>query len=170
MSQEQRPSGRRRGPGLVGVLAVLLAMAGGGLAIFGLLVWRAVRVERADGAAAAQRFEAARARFGAAPALLGRDADGRLVSAPARAGRPAAPRPAERLLVLAYRSAEARLVQAEVPLWFLELKAPAAEPMLRGTGLDPSQLSVNPAELRRAGPSLILDEARGRDRLLVWTE
>lgn len=143
-------------------------MAGGGLAIFGVLAWNAVRVERADAAQAVRRFEAARAGLGGAPALLRRDAAGRLVPGP---GAPrAAARPAERLLVLAYRAAESRLVRAEVPLWFLLLKAPAVEPMLRGTGLDPGQLSVTPAELKRAGPSLVLDEARGRDRLLVWTE
>jgi hypothetical protein len=163
-------AGRRGGPGLVAWLAVLLAMAGGGFAIFGVLAWRAVRVERADAAVAVQRLEAARARLGDAPALLRRDAAGRLVRGPGLAHASAPERPAERLLVLAYRAAESRLVRAEVPLWFLELKAPAVEPMLRGTGLEPSQLSLTPAELRRAGPSLVLDEARGGDRLLVWTE
>ncbi|MGE0453807.1 MAG: hypothetical protein AB7Q30_09740 [Vicinamibacteria bacterium] len=168
MGEERSAGTGRRGPGLVGWLAVLLAMAGGGFAIFGVLAWRAVRVERADAAVAVQRFEAARAGLGGAPALLRRDAAGRLV--PGRGAPRASGRPAERLHVLAYRDAESRLVRAEVPLWFLELKAPAAEAMLRGTGLDPGQLSLSPAELKRAGPILVLDETRGRDRLLVWTE
>ena len=79
--------------------------------------------------------------------------------------------PPTRLRVLAYRAPERRLVQAEVPFWFLKLKGPAVRYALRGTGLDLERLGVSPADLERYGVCLILDEARANgDRLVVWTE
>lgn len=79
--------------------------------------------------------------------------------------------PPTRLRVLAYRTPQQRLVQADVPFWFLRLKGPAVQYALRGTGLDLEQLGVSPADLERYGICLLLDETRTNgDRLLVWTE
>jgi hypothetical protein len=63
------------------------------------------------------------------------------------------------------------LVRAHVPFWFLTLKGPAAQFALRGTGLDPGRLGASPADLKRYGTSVVLDEVSSDGgRLLVCTE
>ncbi len=151
------------------VLTVLACAAVGGIVVFGVMASRAITVERADSAAALSRVEAVRATFGRQPALLVRDADGRLarnVNAPApRAGT------LHHLHVLAYRAASARLVDVDIPFWFFKLKAPAAQYLVRDTGFDLQTLGVTAADLEQQGPGLVLDElAAAGDRLLIWTE
>jgi len=150
------------------VLGALLALAATGLGTFGALAWRAVRLEHVETAEALRRFDAARAVFGGRRALLTRDdSGGWLRTGPAG---PAA-RPAETLLVLAYRAPERQLARAAVPLWFLDIKGPAVQLSLRGTQFDPKALRLTAQDLAREGPSLLIDEQRPNgDRLLVWTE
>ena len=151
------------------LLLLLLAAALIGFSIFGVLVYRAVDVERADGPEALRRFSAARAAFGDRTPMLEVDGAGQVVR---RADPPdAAPGALERLEVLAYRSADHRLVRARVPFWFFRLKRPALEYALRGTGLDLDRLQLRAADLERHGPGLILDQTSANgDRLLVWTK
>ena len=61
--------------------------------------------------------------------------------------------------------------RARVAIWFLKLKGPAAQLVLRDTGLDLAALRLTAADLERAGPAIVLDRRSGSgDRLLVWTE
>lgn len=51
------------------------------------------------------------------------------------------------------------------------VKGPAAQYLVRGTGLDRERLQITASDLERHGPSLVIDQARtSGDRLLVWTE
>ena len=151
------------------VLLVLLAGAVMGFAIFGVLAYRAVNVEDADAPEALRRFTAIRAALGAGDPLLTLDEDGNVVR---RAIPPTRqPRPVSRLAVLAYQANEQRLVSVDVPFWFFRLKGPAAQYLVRGTGLDLERLEITAADLTRYDPSVVIDHARPNgDRLLVWTE
>lgn len=48
------------------------------------------------------------------------------------------------------------MVSADVPLWFLRVKGPAAHVALRNTGLDLEQLGITPADVARYGPTIVL--------------
>lgn len=151
------------------VLLALLAGAVVGFAIFGLLAYRAVSVEEAAAPEALRRFESIRAALGGRPPLIALDDAGNVV----RRAAPGAtsPRPVSRLGVLAYQAGGQRLVTADVPMWFFKLKGPAAQYLVRGTGLDLERLQITASDLERHGPSVVIDHARtSGDRLLVWTE
>lgn len=140
-----------------------------GMAIFGVLASRAVDVEEVPLSEAGQRFERIRAALGGREPLLHLDASGNVVR---RAAVPdAAARPVNRLGVLAFQAGDERLVTADVPLWFFKLKGPAAQYLVRGTGLDLERLEITASDLERYGPSIVVDHTRASgDRLLVWTE
>lgn len=151
---------------------VLLALLGGaviGFTIFGLLAYRAVSVEEAAAPEALRRFETIRAGLGDGIPLIGLDDAGNVIR---RAAPPStSPRPVRRLGVLAYQASEQRLVTADVPMWFFKLKGPAAQYLVRGTGLDLERLQITASDLERYDPSVVIDHARRNgDRLLVWTE
>ena len=125
-----------------------VALAGAallGLTIFGALAWRSVRVEHADETDAFRRFEEVRREFGSTP-LVHWAPGGTLTRMPAQVPRGARP---AKLHVLAYRSAEERVIQADVPLWFFKVKGPAADYALRGTGFDLTTLASRPATSSR---------------------
>ena len=139
-----------------------------GLSIFGALAWRAVTIRRADASGALRRFTAIRARLPTTVPLVHRDLSGRLVRSDAGPRQGAS---ASRLRVLAYRVQEERLVEVDVPLWFVEVKGPAMQFALRGTSIDFQSLGVTAADLQRAGAAVVLDETRSNgDRILAWTE
>jgi len=106
--------------------------------------------------------------FPGATPLVRRDESGRLVRT-AAAGREGSS-PARRLHVLAYHASTGRLVSADVPIWFIRMKGPASALALRGTGFDLEALGLTAGDLARAGAGLVLDERRGEDALLVWTQ
>jgi hypothetical protein len=146
-----------------------IAIAGAiGLTVFGFLAWRSVHVEHMEANEALRRFVEIRERFSGQEPILRIGPDGRMM----RRSAPTSPMQApEDFYVLAYHAAAQRLVRADVPFWFLTLKGPAAQFALRGTGLDLDRLGASPADLKRYGPSLILDEVSADGgRLLVWTE
>ena len=161
------PLPRRRGFRLA-----LVVLAGGivGLTIFGTLVWRSTSLEQVPPSDALARFEAVLATLGSERPLLNVDGQGRLTRNPRPAPAVDA-EPLSKLHVLAYFAGEERLLGVAVPFWFVQLKGPAAQFLLDGTGFDLEQLGVTPDELAAHGPGLVLDERRGRgDRLVVWTE
>ncbi len=147
----------------------LFAAATLGIAVFGVLVWRAVDVTETAPDLAVAAFETARASAGDAPPLITRTTDGTLVRrATPPPGEPAA---ISHISVLSYNATSERLTRADVPFWFFRLKAPAAAFFVRDTGLDLSTLGLTAADLAREGPTLILDETdEAGSRLLVWTE
>jgi hypothetical protein len=165
MGTTHRPASRRR-EGLI-ALAVVLGGAMVGLSIFGALAWRAVTIRRADASDALRRFTTIRARVATVP-MVRRDRSGRFVRSDAGPPQGAT---ASRLRVLAYHVQEERLVEADVPLWFVGIKGPAMQFALRGTSIDFQSLGVTAADLQRAGAAVVLDETRSNgDRILAWTE
>jgi hypothetical protein len=134
---------------LLGVVAVA------GLSGVGALVSRAVRVERIEATAARAQLEEVRRQFRESPALVQRGEGGRLVRTDA-SGRSGAPPTI--LSVLAYHASSQRLIRADVPLWFLKLKGPAATLALRDTGFDLEALGLTASDLERSGPGLVLDD------------
>ena len=151
----------------VGLL--LITGAAVGVAIFGVLVYRAVTIEHSDRGEAARRFAAVRAVLPSGPPVLTIDEAGNLKRA--EPPRNTAPASLRRLRVLAYYADSQRLVSADVPFWFFQIKGPAAEYALRDTGFDLERLGITPGELRRYGPAVLIDHARPNgDLLLVWTD
>jgi hypothetical protein len=151
------------------ILMLLLVAALLGLAAFAYLASNAVTVERADESDAAQRFRAVRAAFGSALPMLTVEPSGRVVR------RPRPPRQdtgdVKRFRILVYQVQQRRLVQADVPLWFVALKGPALHYAVQDTGVDLDQLGLTAGDLRRHGAGPILDETRANgDRVLIWME
>jgi len=166
MSTAHKPANRRHAALMA--LAVDLSAATVGLTIFGALAWRAVTIQRTDTSDAQLRFTSVRERLPAAAPLVHRDPSGRFVRS---AAAPHHGAEAKRLRVLAYRVAEERLVEADVPLWFVSVKGSAMQFALRGTSIDFESLGLTAADLERAGAAVVLDETRGNgDRILAWTE
>jgi hypothetical protein len=151
------------------ILSSLLIAAAVGLAVFGVMVYRAVTIQTVASPDALREFSRVRAALPPGPPLLGIDAAGNVVRRAQSPKNP--PDPIRRLRVLAYHADTRRLVSAEVPFWFLKLKGPAAQLALRDTGFDLERLRITPTELARHGPSVVIDSPRDNgDRLLAWTE
>jgi hypothetical protein len=132
------------------------------------MAWRSVSVERAEPDDALRRFSEIRSAFSRLEPILRVEPDGRVVRSKEPAGEG---RPPKQFRVLAYRVEDRRLIQADIPFWFLRTKGPAVRYALRGTGLDFDRLGISPADLARYGPTVVLDEtAADGGRLLVWTE
>ncbi len=151
------------------VVLALVACAVVAIGVFGFLASRAVTVEEAPAPEALRRFESIRAALGGREPLIGLDEAGNVIR---RAAPPlTAPRPVTRLGVIAYQSAEQRLVTADVPMWFFKMKGPPTQFLVRGTGLDLERLQITARDLERFDPSVVIDHTRANgDRLLVWTE
>jgi len=157
---------RRRDLGLL--VGIATGAAAVGLSVFGMMAWRAVSVQRADRSEALRHFDAVRSRLPTTDPLVQRDRSGRFVRRDA--SRRGAPAP-KQLRVLAYYAAGERLATADVPLWFLRVKGPAAQVALRGTGFDLESLGLTADDLARSEIGVVLDDARENgDRVLAWTE
>jgi hypothetical protein len=149
---------------VVAVAAVL------GIGVFAVLVVRAVDVETVGPADAQARFGVVQQTLGHRPPMLMIDATGAI--RPLASGRASADTaPISRLQVLTYQVTDGRLVKATVPFWFFTLKRPAAQFVLRDTGVDLDRLGLTAAKLTAFGPGVIFDETRSNgDRVLIWTE
>lgn len=154
-------------------LRLILFVLGGaavlGLGIFGVMVYRAVTIERVVPTEALRRIDAVRAALPSGSPVVTLDPGGNVVRR--QEPRTSAPMPLRRLSVLAYRADAQRLLSADVPFWFLTIKGPAARYAFRDTGFDLDRLGITPADLERHGPSVVIDHVQPNgDRLLVWTE
>jgi len=139
-----------------------------GLSVFALAVSRVSHVERMKWERVSARADSVRATFSDPQPVVTTDDEGHLVVGPVRNPQQ---RSIHTLHVLAYRRSIGRLVQVDVPVWFLRLKAPAIRFAMRETGVDLQELGLTVADIRRHGPRILVDERRpGEDRVLVWTE
>ena len=144
---------------LIGIVPVLA------IGTWTFIAWDWVTASHARPGDAARAFEAARqAHAGDSPVVTLED--GAIVRRPP----PDAPRGApSELLVLVYHRSTGRLIRAEVPFWFLRMKGPASERLLRGAGIDLQEFGLAVDDLARYGPSLVFDGERGEDRVLLVT-
>ena len=149
-------------------IATVALAALAGVALFGGMLWRGVTIETRASARAHERFDTIRAMFPSAIPLVRRDESGRFVRT--EASGHVGSTSARRLHVMAYHASTDRLVSADVPIWLIRIKGPAAAFALRGTGFDIEALGLTASDLERAGACLVLDESRGEDALLAWTQ
>jgi hypothetical protein len=125
-------------------------------AIFGVIAWRAVTVQRADANEAVRQFDAIHASMEGAP-LVRLDPSGRPER---RATAPTNDAIATQLHVLAYHAGSQHLVRPDVPLWFFTVNGPAVRYALRETAFDLDALSLTERDLEEAGASVAVDETR----------
>jgi hypothetical protein len=152
---------------LLQVLAITVIF---GMWIFGWIASRQVIVQRTQDKEAERALRAQRQAIGDTLPAFDLDSGRRLARRPNNSIHHREEY-ASSLHVLAYYPDGGRLVRADVPIWFLKLKGPAAQLALRGTGFDLERLEATPAELQRLGPRLLLDEIWSNGNwLLVWTE
>jgi hypothetical protein len=150
---------------IVRVLIVLGGIAALALGAWTFIAWGWIETSHAEPAGAAQAFEAARAEFATGEPLVS-VRDGAIV----RRSFPESPVPAPTTFIaIVYHRSSERLVRAEVPFWFLQMKGPASERVLRGAGVDLQALGLTVDDLVRFGPALIFDASRGDDRVLLAT-
>jgi hypothetical protein len=151
------------------LVLVFLACAIGGVIVFGGLVWRAVTIEEAAPWTVSEASAAVRAAQQARAPLVDVDEQGHVTRREQVPDR--LPQPISRLKAMAYQPGVGRIVRADVPLWFLKLKGPAARLALRDTGVDLERLGITPVDLERYGPGIVVDQrSNSGARLLVWTE
>jgi hypothetical protein len=157
------------------VVAAIVVIAVATIAIVGgatFFVYRHIRAEFVPADAAEMRMAAARARFGAQPALVRVDADGEAVVT-GREDSGGSHAPLATLRALAYDSAARKLVDVSIPFWLLRL-APDGRISLdadSGIDFDAGRVQLNVAALEALGPGLVLDHADEQGlRVLVWTE
>jgi hypothetical protein len=155
---------------LLGALAVIavgcFAVIGTGL----YLASRQVNVIETEASDANTRFEAVRARFKGQDPLLGVGPDGERTAAALerRLAEYTGPPPST-LHVLAWNDHEKKLVELSVPFWLFRL-ASTDTSRWHFNDFEFERLGVEPADLERAGPSLVLDETKDRARVMLWTE
>ena len=155
---------RRDIPAWTWVVATALVI---GLVVFGAVAWRAVTTEHADPVEAQNRFAAALAASSSKTPLIKRDSSGHWARPEGTLSRGSQP---THFQILAYRASEARMIKAEVPLWFLKIKGPAVNYALDGTGFHLATLGLTAGDLERAGAGVVIDETRTNgDRVLAWT-
>jgi hypothetical protein len=150
--------------GIVGLLMVgCFAVVGTGIYV----VSRQVQTAAADADAAEQAFEEVRDRFrGQRPLLVsGQEREG-VEALRRRAAEYAGPTP-ENLRVMVWEERDQRLVNITIPFWLLRLGGSGS---IQLDEFDFDRLRVDPRELERAGPLLLLDDRRDDAHVVVWTE
>ena len=155
-----------------GFLKFLVVAAAFGFATFFWISSRVASVHPMDAGSADLRFHQAVQRFEDPRPLLQMDAGGRVSQIPVHEKKSSALIPVKPtdLHILAWTDPAVGLVDAEIPLWFVRLKAPALRFMLRKTGFDPEPWELDVSTIEEWGPGVVLDHrTRGR-RVLVWTE
>jgi hypothetical protein len=109
-----------------------------------------------------------RARFDKAGPVIKLEEDGPVVIRKPPTSTPA--RQLSNLNVLAWDRDDGKLVKATLPFWLLRLKDGPIE-LSAGRGIHIGRsLKFKVADVERYGPSLLLDERHGSDRVLVWTD
>jgi hypothetical protein len=164
---------RRSWVPIVAGVAVLLGFVGLGAVVVSLS-WMREHLQITEGAAAAdaaRAFDEARARFPGRAPLLELDEHGtpRYVG-----GAPAvSPQPGEvtSVHVLAWNPREGKLARFELPFWFLRLKSGPITFSAGASGLDDHGVNLDPADVERFGPGLLLDAAtRDGQHVLLWAQ
>lgn len=144
----------------------LIAIATG-LTIFGITVAQVTSVDRLELQAAVAQIDSVRATLGDLPPVIQRDESGEVAIEPSPE---VAPGKIRTLRVLAYRRASRALLRSHVPVWFMRMKAPVVEYLLRDTGVDLGELGLSMSDILRHGPRILLDdELANGDRVLIWT-
>lgn len=156
---------------VLGIAAVcillVIAMAGAGIYYF----TQNIQATTTTPAAAAQEFDAVRARFHGQKPLIEIDARGNFLRSNTDRDPPAGVRSPDTLHVMAFDPDDGRLVQVTIPFWLLRLKVNDATVNFSGNSMNLEDLKLTVEDLERFGPSLVVDRANdGGDRVLVWSQ
>ncbi|RKZ14199.1 hypothetical protein DRQ53_12080 [bacterium] len=140
---------------------------------FGGFLWFASQltsVDKIDRSSADMRFRAAREQFTDQTVMLRMDEGGNVVEL-APTSLPMFPVIPTDLVVLAWRGPATGLVEVRIPIWFVRMKGPALEFMLKDTAFEPRRWGLDVESMQARGAGLVLDHyGRGGERVLVWTE
>lgn len=155
------------------VVAAFGLLAGSCVFLVGTTAWfvsQRVHTEQARTEDADKAFAEALARFPGQAPYLTIDADERIDQSELkrRAAEPAARRPAT-LHILAWDPGEEKLARIEVPFWLLRL-SPTGGIDVRVDDFRMQKLKVDPADLDKAGPGLVLDARDARARVVIWSD
>lgn len=155
---------------VLGILAVLtvgcFAVVGTGI----FVVSRTLQISSGEEPDADRAFEEVRARFTGQEPLVRMDGE-RQVDAGALQKRIAdysGPLP-KAVHVLAWNHQDKKLVRFSMPFWLLRMGGSGGG-TLRIDDFDFDRINIDPADLERAGPALVLEHADRRTRVVVWTE
>lgn len=156
-----------------GFLKILVAAGALGLVVFFWLSAQVVEVHPMKAGSADLRFHEAVQRYEDPRPLLQMDSAGRVRQTPVHERKSSALIPIKPtdLHLLAWTAEPGvGLVEAEIPIWFLRLKAPALRLMLRKTRFDPAPWNFDVSAIEDWGPGVVLDHRAGKQRFLIWTE
>ena len=151
----------------IAVLAIAALAIVGGATVY---VYRHIQTDVVPADTAAERFAAAKARFGSSRPFLRVDADGTAIVN----GRTGGPHePLATLRAFAYDPASRKMVDLSVPFWLLRLVPNGRISLDARSGIDfnAERLNLNVSALEDLGPGLVIDqEDRVGRKVLVWTE
>jgi hypothetical protein len=157
-------------------LAVLAVLMVGCFTVVGTgiyLVTQQFEVTEASEQTAAEEIRQVQARFEGQPPLLAVDEEGRLSDAELkRRAALESQRTPETLRVLIWNDREGKLVRLSIPFWLMRLGSGGYDVDLSdGGNVRVGKVRVDPRELGRAGPGLVLDQQESDGtRILLWTE
>jgi hypothetical protein len=153
--------------GFVGVCVLGLSVVAGAGVYF---VSKHVNIRATSSATALQTFDAARATFKSEQPLLEMDAFERPREVRHIADLPTSPVKPSDLHVLVWKASDNRLVNVSVPFWILRLGKQKMD-FGDSNGFNFDRLHLNPADLERIGPALVLDyRPASGERVLIWTQ
>jgi len=152
--------------GFVGVCVLGMSIIAGAGVYF---VSKHINVRATTSASALQTFETARARFTGQQPLIELDALDRAHEVRRIADLPTSDTKPTDLHVLVWKASDNQLVNVSVPFWVLRLGRQKMD--FSGADFNFDQLHINPADLERIGPALVLDYRRtSGERVLIWTQ
>jgi hypothetical protein len=141
-----------------------------GIAVFFWMASQVTSVEQMDTNSASFRFRGALEQFDDTQPMLTMDGAGN-VTRRTRRSKALIPVVPTELKVLAWRGSTIGLVEAHIPMWFLRLKGPAINYLLKDTEFDLQAWGLTVEELQDWGPGVVLDHrSRRGERVLIWIE
>lgn len=155
------------------VIAAFGLLAGSCVFLVGTTAWfvsQRVHTEQTGADGAEKTFTETLARFSGQAPYLTIDASERVDQSELkrRAALPSGRHP-DTLHILAWKPGEEKLVRLEIPFWLLRL-SPTGGIDINVNDFRMQKLRIDPADLDRAGPGLVLNVDEPRGRVVVWSE
>jgi hypothetical protein len=156
-------------------IAVLGVLAVGCFTVIGTgiyMVSRQIEVTETSEQAAVDEMQQVRARFEGQAPFLALDERGRLSDAELkRRAAVESPRAPETLRVMIWDQDENRIMRVSIPFWLMRFSGSGYDLDLGEDGkVRVGKVRVNPKDLERAGPGLVMDHQEDGSRTPLWTE
>jgi len=151
-------------------IKVFLIAAALGLIVFFWTASQVTSIEQVDTNTASFRFRAVLEQFEDTRSMLTMDGGGRVIRR-TRRSKALIPVVPTGLKILAWRGSTIGLVEIHIPMWFLRMKGPAINYLLKDTKFDLQAWGLTVEELQDWGPGIVLDHrSAAGERVLIWTE